>query len=258
MPLETKSLGDKTAGAETRSQSGDPSLENGDREAPGGGSGDPQKPTKPDWLVDDKYFDPEKGIKPEFGEHYNELLTARQAETDRLAKLPAAAEAYELKIPDDLQLPDGVTAEHLAVAENDPHFQELRNTLFEGKVDPEIGQKIYAIAVKKQIAEVGAINARVAEEQKKLGPNYAQRVAAIGAFLEGRIGKPLAASLLQTVLTSDHVKGLEQLAAQYSGQGAAKIPSKGAEPNDQPGKIEGWDKMTFEEKRAQQAARAAG
>lgn len=260
MPLEAQNLAEKPAtgaAAETQSQ-----QNAGKSKTPGEGGGQggesSQKPTKPEWLSDN-HWDPDAGtIKEDFGAHYNELATFRQAETDRLAKIPQAPEGYEFAIPEDIQLPAGVTREQLAVAKDDPEFKSLQKTLFEAKVDPEVGQKIYGLYVKKQVEEVQKINARVGEEQKKLGPNYAERVGALGNFFEARIGKELAADVLKGIFTANQVMGMEKLVALFANQGAAPMSAKGAEKGEEPGKIPGWDKMNFAEKRAAQAKAAQG
>lgn len=260
MALEPKPLGQATPPVGTQSQNSDGSQSQnnaGDQGAQGDGS-QAQKPTRPEWLPE-SHWDPEgAAIRPEFGEHYNELATFRQAETDRLAKVPKTPAEYKLDLSPDLQLPDGVTREDLAIDEKNPRLQAFREKLHARKADPELANELYGLYVQEQAEQVAVINKRVAEEQQKLGGNFGERVAALGTFFEGRVGKEGAAAVMKGIFTADQVKALEQIAAQFSNQGAAKIPAKGAEPNEDPGKIEGWATMTFEEKRAHQNARKAG
>jgi hypothetical protein len=259
MALEPKPLGEKPAGEAAQSQNSDGNQSQNQGGGQGErGAGSAEKPTRPEWLPE-SHWDPEGStIKPTFGEHYNELATFRQAETDRLAKVPKTAAEYKLELSPDLQLPEGVTREDLAIDENNPRLQAFREKLFSRKADPELANELYGLYVQEQAEQVAVINKRIGEEQQKLGGNFGERVAALGTFFEGRVGKDLAAAVMKGIFTADQVKALEQVAAQFSNQGAARIPAKGAEPNDDPGKIEGWDKMTFEEKRAHQNARKAG
>ena len=260
MPLEPNSLqsqpGGQPPGQGTQGQETPPN-QGGGQGAQGAGS-TPEKAKRPDWAPE-AYWDPNGAtFKPEFGEHYNELATFRQAETDRLAKLPKTPAEYDLSLPEDLQLPDGVKREDFVLDANAPEAKAFREIVHGEKVSPDAAKKMLGLLAKRDAEQVTRVNKRVAEEQAQLGAQFGERVAAVGQFLEGRVGKQSADALMSGLFTAAQVKAMEALATQFSAQGATKIPGKGAEPHQDPNKIEGWDKMTFEEKRAHQNARRAG
>lgn len=260
MPLEANSLGEQTQQGQQQqgqqSQGGDQTQsKGGDQEAQGGASGQ-QAATRPEWLPEN-FWDAEKSaIKEDFGAHFNELSTLKQAEADRLKAMPEKPEAYELAIPEDLELPEGVSREDIAVAKDDPFYAQAQKLFFDARIPPEIGNKLYGLYVQKQVADVGAINQAVAAEKQKLGTNYKQRYDAAATFVNGRVGKELGGALMKAVVTADAVKALEKLATVFASQGAPPVPPGGneGEPN---GKIPGYETMSFEEKRLHQQKRAA-
>jgi hypothetical protein len=150
------------------------------------------------------------------------LAQHKATEDVRKASLPASADAYELKLPDDFKAPAGV---EFKFATDDPvlsgviqqaqafaHANGLSQEQFSGMMG------LYAASMSQQ--ESFITTARAAEVDK-LGVNGSARVDAVSRWLKAHLGDELAGPMLQTLATAKHVDGFEKLIHKMSSQGGA-------------------------------------
>jgi hypothetical protein len=259
MALDVQNLGSPPPQQQQQQQQGTPPSSGDGKGVQGDASAAKTAADRPEWLPENFWDGEKNAIKEDFGSHFNELATFKQAEADRIAamKLPEKPEEYPLGLPEDFQFPDGITAEDIAVATDAPEFKEAQQVLHEAKVDPAVAKKLYGAFAKFKLGEVKRVNERIAEEKQKLGPDYQTRFQKADQFLSARLGiKPGTSALMKAVVTADAVKEVEKLAAAFASQGAPPVPPGGHSPEPD-GKIPGYENMSFEEKRLHQQKRAA-
>lgn len=206
-----------------------PQPKPGDGGAHGAGS-DQAKLSRPEWLPEN-YFDAEKGaIKLEdFGKHYGELAGAAKTEADRLAAYPSKVEELKFDLPAELKLPEG-----LKIDDSNPTFVGFRKFIFDNRIDPKVGSQMLGMYAAERASEVDAINKRIDKEREQLGPNHAQRVAALRSFLDAKIGQPLSKAVMSGVFLAAHVEGMEKLMLAMSNQDTQNPPGGQRDGEDQP------------------------
>jgi hypothetical protein len=87
-----------------------------------------------------------------------------------------------------------------------------------------------------------------------LGQTGTLRVSAVQQFLRGTLGDEMAQPFIATMVTERMVKGWETLIERVTNQGAGSFSSAHREPPASNGRIEGFEHMSFEQRRAAQNA----
>lgn len=224
--------------------------------SPDGSLNPPAETTKPEWAGD--YWDAEKNElkSDEFGQHFKTISEKAAAADARAALVPADAKDYKLEIPKDLQLPEGVSADGLKVDMDDPLLQTVLPILHSGQVPNDVVQQLYGAVIQSRMNEVATLNAKAAEQRAALGADAAARVEAIGTFLTAHLGADNAKAMMSGVFTAPQVKGFEALMQKFAGGNVVPFNQRGKEPGAEPGKIPGFETMSFEQRRAAQDASA--
>lgn len=206
----------------------------------------PAKPERPSW-VSDAHWDAEKGIKPEFGEHYKQLATFKAAEDSRRLTLPQKPEDYPFELPNDFKPPQGV---EFKLDQNDPLVAEARKFALESGLSKEQFQKMLTLHAGSEITRQQMLKTAVDGEIAKLGAAATARVTAVQNFLTAQLGEPMAKHMATMLVTAQHVEGFEKIMAAFRNQGAATFSNTGREPPKEPGRVDdaAWAKMTHAER----------
>lgn len=175
----------------------------------------------------------------------------------RAASLPAAPTDLKFELTKDFKAPQGV---EFALDPNDPLVPQAQQTLHDilhGKFSPqEAMSKLVDLYAAGKVSDAQTIAAAHAEEVKKLGVNGTSRVTAAKTWLTSVVGKELADHMASSgMVTAAQVAGWETIMRRMTGgtpfsQAHRDTP----EPN---GKIQGYEKMSFEQRRAAQDAQNA-
>lgn len=210
----------------------------------------PNTSTKPDGLAD-SYWNADKG-----GVQFEPLLkdfrelSAHKAQSDlRRASLPVNADGYKAELPNGYNLPEEFKDYKLDAA--DPRLPAARALAHELGIDQGGFARLLAIQADY---DLGATKRAIAErdaEIGKLGVNGPARVTAVTTFLEARNGGQKSA-LLAGITSAAGMAELENLVKAVQTQGAASFSGSHRERTPEDGKIEGYDKMSFEQRRAAQ------
>lgn len=207
------------------------------------GSGDGSQTTqqtvaRPEWLPDTHWDPVANTIKPEFGQHYQELSTLKAAQDARLAARPKEPTGYELKFSDAFKPEVAIKFD-----ESDPRLAPLRAYAHELNLDQAGFSKLLEIEAGRVISETKSYNAMVDAEKQKLGANGTQRVTALKTWLTGTLGAEAAVDLLGNdqqaglvVFSEAAIKHLERLQLAMSNQGGASYSNGGREPPAAPEK----------------------
>lgn len=181
----------------------------------------PPAATRPDWLPE-SYWDPKANAlnTDEFGRHYTETAAKAAKLDERLAAVPEKPDGYkvEVKLPDGVKVPDGVTFDP-AKDPRTPQFLQVAHAL---GLDQKQVNDLIAFDAQLAIAGHTAEQARVAEETKKLGEKASERIAAVTNWAKGLKDKgDLTADefneIRMTAATAAGVTALEKLIAKAAG-----------------------------------------
>ncbi|MCA3700816.1 MAG: hypothetical protein IOB84_13670 [Brevundimonas sp.] len=177
---------------------------------------------RPEGLPDD-LWDDAKGVKTgDLWAAYRDL----KAEVDAAkADVPGETETYDLKLPEDFEVPEGLAVE---IAADDPlwaDFQSLGKKF--GLNKAAFGEFVGAFAKYQIAAQQADVNGYVAEKTK-LGANADTRINAADAWLKANLTSGQADALGAALTTAEGVQALEALirlksdATAASGVGAGK------------------------------------
>jgi hypothetical protein len=186
-------------------------------------------------------------------EELQEFFRTKGESELRKANLPPTPADYKIELPADFKAPEGV---QVKFDETDPLLVDGRNWAHSQGFDQSQWSQMLALYGSAKAREAALINRAAAAELNKLGHNATMRVSAIENFLRGHLGDDLASHMRGMLVTEKIVRGVETLIHKFSSQGAASFSQAHRVAPDDPGKIAGYDKMTFEQRRYAQEQRA--
>jgi hypothetical protein len=182
----------------------------------------PAAGARPEWLPEAHWDPTASTIKPEFGQHYAEVSTFYQTETEKRAALAARKPEdikIEIKLPETVKVPDGM---EIKIDESDPRVPIIREMAIKNGWDQDQINELVALDAQQKIAAHAAEQARVAAETAKLGDNAKDRIAAATNWAKGLRDKgDLTADefeeIRMTATTAAGVSALEKLIAKSNG-----------------------------------------
>jgi hypothetical protein len=181
----------------------------------------------------------------------DELKAFKAAEDVKSLSRPQTADAYKIELPKDFKMPAGSKEYTFDMA--DPLLAAARTEAHAQGLSQEGFSKILGIYAASRAGEDARITAAAAAEVTKLGTNGPARVDAVMRVLDGAgLGV-----LKSTIVTAAQVEAWEAHISKMTSQGAAVFSSAHRVPPDDGGKIAGFDKMSFEQKRQAQDNLAA-
>lgn len=196
------------------------------------------KPARPDWLPE-THWDAEKGIKPEFGQHFRDLTAFKAAEDSRKLTLPAKPEDYKLELTKNFKPPQGV---EFKPNENDPVLPQARAFAQKYGLTQEAFSELVDLHAAGQVSSMQAINTAKAAEVTKLGPNGTARVTAAQTWMAA-VDPDLGKHFSDFLFTEKQVLFVEKLMARERTQGAASPNNSGREPPQEQGK---WSQAQYD------------
>lgn len=208
-----------------------------------------EPPARPAW-VSDEFYDSAKGVKlDELGNRFKELSDFK-AQIDneratRAADLPESADGYGV-LNDKTKIPEG-----FQVDESHPMWKLLRELSFEKKLTKaefnDLSARYLNVAASSQKEFMAKVDAERKQLFSALGDNGGQRVDAVKNWFNATFGEKVGAQLGLTLHTPDIVKSFEQIQKALTSQGTTSFNGLGRDGAGG-GDIEGWDKMTFEQR----------
>lgn len=186
-----------------------------------------QPPARPEGLPDQFWDATANAVKlPDLLKEFGAADAFRKTETERLSKRPEAADKYELKLPETMKLPDGVTFE---IDPASPLAAEFRAVAHAAGLDQPTMEKLIGLYADEQLGlserHVKAEEERVRGEVAKLGEHSQARIDAVKAYLGGKYSKDEAAALLGAGTTAAGIIALEKLIEASGGPKLATGPA---------------------------------
>lgn len=201
--------------------------------------------TKPEWAPD-TFWDKDKNELK--GDAIKDMIARDAAETSRKLTLPGAPDKYEPKLPKDFKAPDGVAFE---ISADDPLWAQAREWAHKNGISQEGFEQGVALIAARDVGTQQTLKAARDAEIAKLGATGTARVSALNTFLDAK-GLP---ALKGMMVTAEIVTSLEKMMAMVNGADTFSQQHRTAQPTN--GKIDGYEKMSFEQKRQAQDALAA-
>jgi hypothetical protein len=180
-------------------------------------------------------------------------LGERAEAASRKATLPSSPDAYEIKLPDDFQAPEGVRFEF---DPRDPALKAARELAFQNGVSSDVFQKMLGVYASTKMGEAIQQAQLRDVNMRQLGVAGPQRVEAVSQWLAARggaDGKTMAAFIRQFP-SSAIVKTMENLMRAFSSQGGADFSQSHRETGANEGKVPGYENMNFVQRRIAQMA----
>lgn len=191
----------------------------------------PPAADRPAYIPEQFWDGDAKAVKAdEFGAHYTGLVASAAKLAERAAAVPGKPEEYkiELKLPDDVKLPDGAKFDP-AKDPRLPQFLKVAHGL--GLSNIEVNNLV-ALDAQLAIAEHAAETARIAAETKKLGEKATDRIAAVKNWAKALpdISDEERSEIHAIASSAAGVTVLEKLMAKINGG----IPGHQPSPPDKP------------------------
>jgi hypothetical protein len=180
-----------------------------------------------------------------------DLLAHKAAADSRKLTLPQEEADYKLELPEDFVVPQGI---ELKLDEANPAVGLARKFAKEAGLTQEQFGKLASIYAADRIGHIQRMQTAMNAELGKLGASGTPRVTAIHTFMDAMLGPELAAPFKVSMVTERMVRGWEKLMRNFESQGTGSFSTAHREAPSSNGKIEGFDKMSFIEKRAAQTA----
>lgn len=199
--------------------------------APGAAS-PTDKPARPDWLGDQFWDEAGGAIKgADLKAHIDELTAFKAGEESRRAAAPEKPDGYQLKLPNGLDLGEGVTFE---LDEADPMFAFGRSVAHDLGLDQAGFEKLVGSYASMQAAQMKADQAVFKAQLEQLGPKGHDRQKAVETWMNAKLG-PDAAVLFGSVLKfAKGVEMFERIHRLASGGGAPGFVQTGRESGGKP------------------------
>jgi len=172
-------------------------------------------PVRPEGLPDE-FWDDATGVKA--GDVWSALRDLKAAQAEREADLPKEGESYDLALPADLALPDGITVE---IDKDDPLWADFQKIAREaGLPKGKFGEFVGAFAKYQIAAEQAKIDGYVAE-MTKLGANAPARRDAAASYLKANLPSAQFEALAGALISADGIAAIETITKLKSGPVAA-------------------------------------
>jgi len=235
----------------------------------GGGNGDlhpafnspaPATSSRPEWLPESSWDASANSVKVDSG--LRAVFERDSAARAAKAQLPARPDDYTISLPSDFTLPDGsgFAPEQLQINADDPRIPMVRAFAHKHGLSQAAVSELVALDAQMQIQNYNAETARLTDENKKLGDRAEDRVKAVAAWAEGmqergEIGRDELDAVMGIATTAAGIVFLEKMIGKANGN----IPGHQHDNRQRaPGSIDGYERMSFEQKRVAQWAAAQG
>jgi len=156
--------------------------------------------------IPDEFWDATSGLKVgDLVSAYRDLKGAADAAK---ADLPEKPDGYELKLSDDVKVPDGFKVD---IDPKDPFFADVTKELHALGVGKAGVQKLVDAYARAQIAEQTQATEVYSAEKAKLGENAEARLKAVDEWLTANLPKEQAAALIAAKVSAAHVLAFEKI-----------------------------------------------
>jgi hypothetical protein len=178
------------------------------------------------------------------------LMERKGIEDSRKATMPKDAAGYELKLPENFEMPPGVGEFKWALEDSTSAAILGQAKAFAHSVglDQASFSQMMGLFASYRLGEQAQFNAVQKQQLEMLGPNAAIRVDSVARWLDAAIGTKASESLRKSMFTASQVQAYESLMRAFVGQGVhGNVGAARDGGAEQPGKIsdEAYNKLSF-------------
>jgi hypothetical protein len=182
------------------------------------------------------------------------LMERASIEKSRAATLPASADLYQLTLPSDFKLPDGIEWQFDT---NHPVqgalLQKAREFASAAGLSQDQFSRMMSLHVANEVQSQLVFNRARAAELDKLGSLGPSRVDAVRAWVHALTGDaaPELLKVLEAAPMASTIVGFERLMSRWSSQGVGGNPGAARDgASSQPGKVsdEQYQRMSYHER----------
>ena len=210
------------------------------------GSDQSAKASRPEWLPENLWDVEKAAPKLDIAarlKEADELKAATDAakavDETRHAGLPKSADEYKPALPKGLP-------EDIKIDVNDPRFKAAQKFAHEAGMSQDQFSALLGIEAQRALAADKMIKQAIAERDAALGPNAAARIDAITAFQKTIApNDKVAGELAKMLVTTGIIETFERIQVALGSQGVDTLRRPGSDDGAQPGKIEGYETMSF-------------
>lgn len=173
-----------------------------------GGSGEAQKPARPDYIPE-TFWDGDKGFK---ADDFNAIIARDAERSAELAQVPPSADKYEVKLPHDFKL-DGLELKdgESPINPDDPRVAAARDFAHANKMSQSQFEGLVAMGVQIDVTEASRLQEALGKQVEALGAKGQDRVTAVKQWVSAKLPAKQAEAILGTLYTRDQIEGFEAL-----------------------------------------------
>lgn len=211
----------------------------------------PTARARPDFYPEAGWDPDKKDFKPDY---LKELIVRDAASESRRLSLPQKAEEYPVELPKDFSPPPGIKFE---IDKNDPLYTKGQAWAHKHGLTKEAFIEGLGLVAAGKVGDAQFSETAKNTEIGKLGVNGTARIDAIATWLPAVVGDKgkAFATLLKAYPVANTVEMLEALMLKVQGTDTFSQQHRATQPTN--GKIDGYEKMSFEQRRAAQDAQSA-
>jgi len=185
-----------------------------------------------------------------------ELLADKAQHDLARANTPSDATGYEMKLPEDFRIPDGVSVT-FDDPQSSPMIQAAQDWAHKRGLSQQDFSELLSVYAFGKVEEMKWFNDRHAQEMDSLGTNCTQRVAAVTRFIRAEMGDQDAKSIIAGMASSAQVRFYERMIQRATSQGAGRFTPQHRDMEPRGLSDEQWNGMSYGERKAY-AERSSG
>ncbi|TDX88464.1 hypothetical protein EDE05_102441 [Neorhizobium sp. R1-B] len=156
---------------------------------------------------------------------------------------PDTPMGYEVRLPGDFALPDGIDVGDGLIKVDDPRIANLREFAHANQLTQEQFEKMVGLGAQMEIAEHNALREAMGRQIEALGPKAQERIGAVKQWVAAKLPADQAESLLGVLFTARQIEAMETLMRLNRGAVPGN-PGAGRDIGRQDLSDEEWDKMS--------------
>jgi hypothetical protein len=207
--------------------------------------------------VPESKWDATKGsFSEDAPDYFTQALARDAAEQAKRTLLPKTADEYQVALPKEFKAPEGIEYQF---DDKNPALGQLKTIAHKHGLTQDAVSELLGVYAGAEVGGLAQVNTARTAELEKLGPAASTRIDNVQTWLRAVGGEDFAAlaNVLKLAPVAGTVVGLEKLMVKLGSQGVGTFSQQHRDAPAEAGKIPGYEKMSFEQRRHAQETLAA-